>query len=58
MPQPVTVKDAAKILGISRRTVTRRTTEGTIPHIGKVPGQTGAYLYDPDTLAELTEADR
>lgn len=53
MAEPVTVKDASRILNLSRSTVTRRTLDGTIPHVAKVPGQTGAYLYDPDTLTEL-----
>jgi excisionase family DNA binding protein len=40
------VAEAAEILGISVATVTRWAQNGKLPAIRKLPGWTGAYLFD------------
>jgi excisionase family DNA binding protein len=40
------VTEAAEILGISVATVTRWAQNGNLPPIRKLPGWTGAYLFD------------
>ena len=39
--------EAAGVLGVSVATVKRMAADGRLPHVVKVPGETGAYLFDP-----------
>ncbi|MHC0070502.1 helix-turn-helix domain-containing protein [Corynebacterium variabile] len=49
----MSTEEVASRLGIDRSTVTRRVIAGTLPAMGRLPGRTGAYLFDPDTIAAL-----
>lgn len=53
MPYPtvslLSSSDAAKILNVTHRSVTRWAREGLIPAY-KMTGATGAYLFDPDVI--------
>ena len=43
---------AAELLGVSVRTVHRMVAQGMLTPAGKLPGNTGAYLFDEgDVLA-------
>lgn len=46
------VAETARILGKSRATVKRWAADGTIP-AGKLPGKTGAYLFDRAAIQAL-----
>lgn len=45
-PDLVGTTEAAEILGWPVRKVKRHTLAGHIPYIRKLPGRTGAYLFD------------
>lgn len=46
-PDLIGSKDACRILGdIDRTTLTRRVKDGLIPTVGKLPGKSGALLFD------------
>ena len=49
---PITIADAAQILGKDRKTVLRWIGSGRIPAI-KLSGKTGAYLIDPNDIEAL-----
>lgn len=49
--------EAADILGWSRAKVKRAARAGDLPHAVKVPGGTGAYLFDRDVIVALAEAE-
>ncbi len=59
MPRPSTTHDhligaaeAAALLGVSRSTVSRRIRDGHLVPALRMPGESGAYLFDPaDILA-------
>lgn len=51
MPK-ITTAEAAEILGVSVRTVHRRTEAGDLPYEMKLPGATGAYIFDEATIRE------
>jgi excisionase family DNA binding protein len=55
MPK-ITTAQAAKILGVSIRTVHRRADAGEIPHEMKLPGPRGAYVFDEDAIAAIAKA--
>jgi excisionase family DNA binding protein len=44
--QLLSTKEVAVILGKSKATVKRLALTGKLPHAAKVPGDTGAYLFD------------
>jgi excisionase family DNA binding protein len=48
--------EVAKMLGIHVATVVRRAQAGEIPVAFKVPGETGAYLFDQETIEKLAKA--
>jgi predicted DNA-binding transcriptional regulator AlpA len=56
MPSPqklISTSEVAALLGIDPRTVQRRAESGDIPTAGKLPGATGAYLFnEADVLRE------
>lgn len=45
--------ETAHILRISRSTLTRRVNTGQIPIVRQLPGETGAYLFDRQTIEHL-----
>lgn len=49
----LTSAEAADRLGISRMTVNRRVRSGDIPAAGRLPGRTGAWLFDPAVIDNL-----
>ena len=54
MKQPrdlLTVAQLARLRGESITTVKRKAKAGKIPVAMKVPGRTGAYLFDPSAVA-------
>ena len=52
---PMTTTEVAALLGKQTRTVQRQADAGLLPTIGKLPGRTGAYLFDRDAIEALTE---
>lgn len=56
MPETVTTAQAAELLGKSVATINRMVLLGRItPHL-KLPGKTGAYLFDRDQIESLRPA--
>lgn len=51
----ITTKQVSELLGVDVRTVHRLTDSGALPHEIKVPGQTGAYLFDPDVVERFRQ---
>lgn len=49
----MTAVEVAKALGVSRTTVKRKAANGKLPVAAKVPGGTGAYLFDRATIEAL-----
>ncbi|MGP5928886.1 helix-turn-helix transcriptional regulator [Corynebacterium glyciniphilum] len=49
----ITSAEAARRMGLSRMTVNRRVRSGDIPAAGRLPGRTGAWLFDPDVIDQL-----
>lgn len=45
--------EAAKILGVSVRTVHRQAESGELPFEMKLPGPRGAYVFDEDAIRAL-----
>lgn len=52
-PPLLTAPEAARILGKSVRTVHRMALAGTLPAAHKLPGPTGAFLFDPADVEAL-----
>lgn len=46
----LTTKQVAERLGKSVATVKRMAADGRLPYAVKVPGDTGAYLFDPSVI--------
>lgn len=46
----LTTKQVAERLGKSVATVKRMAADGRLPYAVKVPGDTGAYLFDPTDI--------
>ena len=42
----ISTTEVAKILGIDPRTVQRKAISGELPTVSKLPGSTGAYLFN------------
>lgn len=55
---PLTVAQAADVLGVSIRTVHRMIDSGTLVPLAKLSGATGAYLLDADHVAEVAATRR
>lgn len=49
----ITTTEVAKLLRIDARTVQRKATTGELPTVSKLPGETGAYLFDRATILTL-----
>jgi len=54
---PISVADAARILGKDRKTILRWIESGRIPAT-KLSGKTGAWLVSPDDLAALMGGEK
>lgn len=52
MSNLLSATEVAKQLGVSVRTVHRRATTGALPPAGKLPGATGAFVFDPQVVAD------
>lgn len=46
-PDLMTAAQAAEVLGCSQRTVARMAEDGRLTPALKLPGETGAYLFEP-----------
>lgn len=55
MPNLVNSNEAAEVLGITRRQLLRLVKRGEIVPALKLPGHTGAYLFDPAPLPQLAK---
>lgn len=51
----LTTQQVAEVLGIDRSRVVRRVRNGSIPTVGKLPGRTGAHLFDRAVIDSLKE---
>jgi excisionase family DNA binding protein len=51
----LTTRQVAERLGVDRGTVSRAAAAGRLPAAGKLPGRTGAYLFD---VAVIDDAAR
>lgn len=49
----LTTKQAAEMLGVTTRQVTRQALTGVIPHAHKIEGLRGAYLFEPQAIEQL-----
>lgn len=47
--------EAATLLGWSRAKVKRHAADGLLPIVRKLPGDTGAYLFDRATVERLAK---
>ena len=59
MTQPPVLLTAAQVAtatGVSLTTVKRKAKAGSLPYAMKVPGKTGAYLFDKATIETLRVA--
>ena len=52
----LTSPQAGRILGKSARTVVRMADSGDLPYVQKLAGPNGAYLFDPEVIAERAAA--
>ena len=53
--QLITTPEAAAILGVHRFTVTRWALEGNLEVAYRMPGKTGAFLFEKDHIAALAK---
>lgn len=54
----ITVAEAAAILEVNRKTVLRRVAAGILRPTQKLPGETGAYLFDRADIERHAEQRR
>lgn len=52
-PDVVTAAWVAERLHRPLRTVVRQARDGKLPTVGKLPGRTGAYLFDREAIEEV-----
>ena len=50
----MTTTEVAALLGKQPRTIQRQADAGLLPTIAKLPGKTGAWLFDRDAIASLS----
>lgn len=53
----ITTTEVAKLLNRDARTVQRQATSGELPFVSKLPGTTGAFLFDRADIAALIPAN-
>jgi len=58
MPDLITSPEAAAMLGVSVRTVHRKIEEGRLTPAKKLPGPTGAYLFNRADVEALAQQRR
>lgn len=46
----ITATEAATRLNVSHSTVARAARRGELPYVQRLPGNKGAYLFDPDVI--------
>lgn len=51
----MTTTEVATLLGKQPRTIQRQADAGLLPTIAKLPGKTGAWLFDRDAIEALTQ---
>jgi hypothetical protein len=51
----LTSSQLADRLGVDRTTISRRVEAGTLTPAAKLPGKTGAWLFDPDAYEPSTQ---
>lgn len=51
--EQLTTTEVAQRLGISRNTVLQRVTYGRLKPLLKLPGRTGAYLFDAEEIDKI-----
>lgn len=51
------VTETAAILGISPVTVTRWAKTGKLPYLRKLPGKTGAFVFDSAVVRRLAQGE-
>lgn len=49
------VTEAATILGVDPATVTRWAKSGKLPYLRKLPGKTGAFLFDAGAVRRVAQ---
>lgn len=54
--QLISVSEVSRILDRPTRTVKEQAKRGVLPTVGKLPGLTGAYLFDRAAIEALAEA--
>ena len=57
-PALIGTRQAAEILGVPRTTLASRLAAGTIAPAIKLPGRTGAYLFDRAYIEQLAQEER
>jgi len=57
MEEMVTTTQIVDEYGVSRRTIKRRIEDGSLTPTMKIPGKSGAYLYDRAEVARLFARD-
>jgi hypothetical protein len=55
-PDLILTSDVAKMLGIHVATVVRRAQTDELPYVVKIPGKTGAYLFDRKVIERIKSA--
>ncbi|RZT59359.1 helix-turn-helix protein [Microcella alkaliphila] len=53
----MTTTEVATLLGKQARTIQRQADAGILPTIGKLPGRTGAYLFDRALIEQLAKGE-
>lgn len=51
----ISVTEAATILGVDPATVTRWAKSGKLPYLRKMPGKTGAFLFDAGAVRRVAQ---
>lgn len=54
----VSAVEAAEILGIARRSLISRVEAGTVQAAHKLPGRTGAFLFDRSYIEQIAADER
>lgn len=54
----VSAAEAAQILGIARRSLISRVEAGTVQAAHKLPGRTGAFLFDRAYIEQIAQEER
>lgn len=52
-PDLIASPEVARLLRLDARTVQRQAERGELPTVGKLPGRTGAYLFDRQVIEAL-----